>query len=251
MAPMNRAAVQIENLCFHHPGQSRNFFSHLNLEVSEGERFGVFGPNGAGKTTLMYLMTGISAIQQGSIKLFGKPLQKRNRSLRALFGFVPQDFSFYQELSPSENLAFFGSWAGLDRRQIRARSSELLEILGLTDVRHRAVQHFSGGMKRRVNLAIAVLHDPPILFLDEPTVGVDVQTRHAIIDYLKQLNAKGTTLIYTSHQLNEAQDLCERIALMDEGKIIVHDDMDRLLLEHRQDGLEGLYLDLTGKAYRD
>jgi ABC-2 type transport system ATP-binding protein len=248
---MTRAAVQIENLSFHHPGDSRNFFSGLNLQVTEGERFGLFGPNGAGKTTLMYLMTGLSAMQQGSIRLLGEPMQRHNRSLRGSFGFVPQDFSFYQELSPWENLAFFGSWAGLNRRRIQARSSELLEILGLTEVRHRPVQHFSGGMKRRVNLAIAVLHDPRILFLDEPTVGVDVQTRHAIIDYLKQLNARGTTLIYTSHQLNEAQDLCERIALMDEGKIIVHGDMDRLLSEHRQAGLEGLYLQLTGKAYRD
>ena len=106
-------------------------------------------------------------------------------------------------------------------------------------------------MKRRVNLAIAVMHEPEILFLDEPTVGVDVQTRHAMISYLKELNAKGTTLIYTSHQLNEAEDLCETIALIDEGKIIANDPLDKLLKEHRQEGLEGLFLNLTGREYRD
>ena len=106
-------------------------------------------------------------------------------------------------------------------------------------------------MKRRVNLAIAVIHHPQILFLDEPTVGVDVQTRHAIINYLKELNKNGTTLIYTSHQLNEAEDLCERIALIDEGKIIAHDDLQKLLSAHKQEGLEGLFLNLTGCAYRD
>jgi ABC-2 type transport system ATP-binding protein len=126
-----------------------------------------------------------------------------------------------------------------------------LEVLGLSDVRHLPVQKFSGGMKRRVNLAIGVIHDPPILFLDEPTVGVDVQTRHAIIDYLKELNKKGTTLIYTSHQLNEAEVLCDKIALMDEGRIIAHDWLNNLLQEHKKDGLEELFINLTGKAYRD
>ena len=106
-------------------------------------------------------------------------------------------------------------------------------------------------MKRRVNLAIAVLHDPAILFLDEPTVGVDVQTRHAMINYLKELNAKGTTLIYTSHQLSEAEDLCNTIALIDDGKIIANDPLDKLLNEHKQEGLEGLFLNLTGKEFRD
>ncbi|RYY27719.1 MAG: ABC transporter ATP-binding protein, partial [Chitinophagaceae bacterium] len=134
---------------------------------------------------------------------------------------------------------------------IKRRSNELLEVLGLTDVRNKQVQKFSGGMKRRVNLAISVIHHPEILFLDEPTVGVDVQTRFAIIDYLKNLNAGGMTLIYTSHQLHEAESLCRKIALIDEGKIIVHDSLENLLSKHQQDGLEGLFLSLTGKSYRD
>jgi ABC-2 type transport system ATP-binding protein len=134
---------------------------------------------------------------------------------------------------------------------IRKRTVELLDILGLSAVRDKKVAHFSGGMKRRVNLAIGVMHRPRLLFLDEPTVGVDVQTRHAIIDYLKELNADGTTLVYTSHQLAEAESLCERIALIDQGHIVAIDDLDNLLAAHRTDGLEGLFLQLTGKAYRD
>jgi len=148
-------------------------------------------------------------------------------------------------------LEFFGAWSGLSKSAIRKRMTELFFTLGLEEVRNKQVRKFSGGMKRRLNLSIAVLHEPQILFLDEPTVGVDVQTRHAIMDYLKELNKKGTTLIYTSHQLREAEDLCEKIALIDEGRIIAHDHLNTLLTSHTQDGLEGLYISLTGKSYRD
>lgn len=248
---MNPLAVNIQDLCFAYPGQTAMLFSHLNLEIAAGKRFGIFGPNGAGKTTLMNLMTGLLPFKAGSIRLSGIQIKKKDKSINRLFGFIPQDFSFYQELTPVENLEFFGAWSGLNSRQIKQRTDELLNILGLDDVRNKAVGKFSGGMKRRVNLAIGVIHQPEILFLDEPTVGVDVQTRYAIISYLKELNKKGTTLIYTSHQLSEAEGLCEKIALIDEGKIIVHDDLDTLLSEHGQNGLEGLFLNLTGRDYRN
>ncbi|CAN5819977.1 ABC transporter ATP-binding protein [soil metagenome] len=248
---MNDAAVSIQNLGFKYPGQNADCFSHLTLHVEKGERFGLFGPNGAGKTTLMNCMTGLLSYQQGSIKLIGQEVKDHRKSINKIFGFVPQDFSFYQELSPLENLAFFGAWSGLNKQQIKKRSVELLEVLGLTDVRNKQVQKFSGGMKRRVNLAIGVIHEPQILFLDEPTVGVDVHTRQSIIGYLKQLNERGTTLIYTSHQLSEAEDLCEKIALIDDGKILLHDSLRKVLSDHGQEGLEGLFIQLTGKNYRD
>lgn len=243
-------AIQIDDLFFHYPDQP-GLFSQFNLQVDAGLRFGLFGPNGAGKTTLMNLMTGLLSPPSGKIRLFGKDMQKHQRRINKLFGFVPQDFAFYQELSPVENLAFFGAWSGMTGPAIRRRTRELLEILGLSSVRHKKVQQFSGGMKRRINLAIGVIHQPRLLFLDEPTVGVDVQTRHAIVDYLKQLNENGTTLIYTSHQLSEAEELCNSIALIDEGRIIAQGTLDSLLFSHRQDGLEGLFLQLTGKNYRD
>ncbi|MDB5210183.1 MAG: transporter ATP-binding protein, partial [Sediminibacterium sp.] len=155
------------------------------------------------------------------------------------------------ELSPVENMQFFGAWSGLKSAAIKQRTDELLDVLGLTEVRNKPVEKFSGGMKRRVNLAIGVIHEPSILFLDEPTVGVDVQTRHAIINYLKEMNKKGTTLVYTSHQLSEAEDLCEEIALIDQGRIIANGRTDSLLLAHKQNGLEELFLELTGKNYRN
>ena len=248
---MSNAAVSIQNLEFAYPRESNSCFSNLNLEVQEGERFGLFGPNGAGKTTLMNCMTGLLIYQQGSIQLLGHEIAHHKKSINKLFGFVPQDFSFYQELSPVENLAFFGAWSGLNKIEIKNKTTELLEVLGLTDVRNKKVEDFSGGMKRRVNLAIGVIHNPRILFLDEPTVGVDVHTRHAIINYLKKLNEEGTTLIYTSHQLSEAEDLCNKVALIDDGKIIAHDTLSQLMIDHKEDGLEGLFINLTGKSYRN
>ncbi len=249
---MNHTAVAIHNLGFRYPGTATDCFQHLNLEVAVGERFGIFGPNGAGKTTLMNCMTGLLSFNQGSIELLGQPINQNKTAINQLFGFVPQDFSFYHELTPVENLAFFGAWSGMRKPEIKKRTEELLDILDLAEVRNKQVQKFSGGMKRKVNLAIGVIHNPRILFLDEPTVGVDVQTRNAIINYLKALNNSGTTLIYTSHQLNEAEELCDKIALIDNGTIIAHNSLDKLLLEHSEaGGLEGLFINLTGKKYRE
>jgi ABC-2 type transport system ATP-binding protein len=248
---MNYPAIKIQGLDFHYPRQEGICFKNFNLEIEQGQRFGLFGPNGAGKTTLMNLMTGILKYAGGSIQLLGHEVGQHPKSINSIFGFVPQDFSFYPELSPRENLAFYGAWYGLNRKQIVERTEELLEILGLSSVADRFVKGFSGGMKRRVNLAIGVLHRPKVLFLDEPTVGVDVQSRHAIVDYLKRQNESGTTLVYTSHQLVEAEELCNKVALIDDGKIIAHDSLDNLLREHGHAGMEGLFLSLTGKRFRD
>ncbi|MEO8884562.1 MAG: ABC transporter ATP-binding protein [Mucilaginibacter sp.] len=244
-------AIDIQNMGFRFPDNAEVSFTNLNLQVKKGERFGLFGPNGAGKTTLMNLMTGVLQVKEGSISLLGHKIGHQTKEVNKLFGFVPQDFSFYQELSPAENLEFFGAWAGLNQQQINQRTDELLHILGLSDVKDKAVEKFSGGMKRRVNLAIGVIHNPQVLFLDEPTVGVDVQTRHAIMNYLRTLNDNGTTLIYTSHQLSEAEDLCEHIAMIDDGKIITQGNIDDVLKEHKNETLEELFINLTGKAYRN
>jgi ABC-2 type transport system ATP-binding protein len=251
MARMNPAAISIENLEFQYPRHEGVHFKHFNLEVGAGERFGLFGPNGAGKTTLMNLMTGLLKYTEGSICLLDHEINDHPKSINKLFGFVPQDFSFYPELSPRENLHFYGAWYGLERAQIKNRTEELLSVLGLASVGDRILQNFSGGMKRRVNLAIGVMHHPKVLFLDEPTVGVDVQSRHAIINYLKGLNEAGITLIYSSHQLEEAEELCDKVALIDDGKIIAHDSLGNLLHKHGHEGMEELFLELTGKRFRD
>jgi ABC-2 type transport system ATP-binding protein len=248
---MSSLAISIENISFVYEGQVKNCFTDLSLQIEKGKRFGLFGPNGAGKTTLMNCMTGVLSIQKGKIFLLGTEVKKHNKAFNHFFGFVPQDFSFYHELSPVENLAFFGAWYGLSKKEIKNRTDELLQILGLEESRNKQVKKFSGGMKRRVNLAIGVINNPPILFLDEPTVGVDVQTKHAIINYLKHLNNSGTTLIYTSHQLQEAEELCDEVAMIDEGKIIAKDSLNNMMKQHNEKGLEGLFLNLTGKEFRD
>src|SRR5450759_5097728 len=143
---MKPLAVNIQDLAFSYPGQSSPFFSNFNLKIAEGERFGLFGPNGSGKTTLMNLMTGLLSLSDGSIKLLGNEIKKHDKSINKLFGFIPQDLSFYQELSPVENLEFFGAWSGLHRQEIKTRTKELFGILGLTEVRDTPVQKLSGGM---------------------------------------------------------------------------------------------------------
>jgi len=251
MALKDNLAIDVTDMGFSYPDNPEVSFSNFNLKIEKGERFGLFGPNGAGKTTLMNLMTGLLQVDHGRITLLGHDVGNQDKSVNKLFGFVPQDFSFYQELTPAENLEFFGAWSGLGPKKIKKRTKELLNILGLEDVRNKQVLKFSGGMKRRVNLAIGVIHSPAVLFLDEPTVGVDVQTRHAIIDYLRELNSRGTTLIYTSHQLTEAEDLCEQVALMDNAKIITLGNIHTLLNKHNNGSLEDLFINLTGKEYRD
>ena len=243
-------AITVTNLNFRYSGQNVDCLSTINLTVNKGDRFGLFGPNGAGKTTLISIMTGLLKPSNGNAKLFGIDVSI-DREAKKIFGYVPQDFAFYEELTPMENLEFFGALSRVSSAQIKKRADELFDVLGLAEVRNKPAKQFSGGMKRRLNIAIGVIHEPPIIFLDEPTVGVDVQTRSAIIDYLKQLNANGATLIYTSHLLQEAQDLCNRIALIDAGKIILDDDLAKLLVAHNEKGLEELFLSLTGKAFRD
>lgn len=244
-------AVQIQNLDFAYKNQPQ-LIKGLHLKIDEGSRFGIFGPNGAGKTTIMGLITGLLHYDNGSIKIFDKEVKSQKDEINKMIGLVPQDFSFYEELSPVENMEFFGAWYGLNKEQIKQKIATLLEIMGLADVRKKPVKQFSGGMKRRVNLAIGVMNDPKILFLDEPTVGVDVHSRNAIISFLKKINEEdGTTLVYTSHQLKEAEDLCEAVAMIDQGQIIAKDSLSNLLVKHEQDGLEGLFLQLTGRDYRD
>ncbi|MBO9618959.1 MAG: ABC transporter ATP-binding protein [Niabella sp.] len=244
-------ALIIKDLSYSYRSGGQPVIQHLALEVKEGSRFGLFGPNGAGKTTLMNLMTGLLPYRSGSIKLFDTEIKNNTDFVKNNIGFVPQDFSFYEELTPVENLEFFGAWYGLKRTAIKERTAQLLKVMGLSSVADKLLKEFSGGMKRRINLAIGVMNRPSVLFLDEPTVGVDVQSRNAIIAFLKEINKEGTTLVYTSHQLKEAEDLCTEIALIDGGSIISQGTLQSLMDIHHQEDLEGLFLQLTGRAYRD
>lgn len=243
-------ALIIKDLSYRYRKAGQPVIHQLSLRVKEGSRFGLFGPNGAGKTTLMNLMTGLLPYRSGSIQLFDTEIKDNADFVKNNIGFVPQDFSFYEELTPVENLEFFGAWYGLKKTEIKTRTQQLLAVMGLSHVADKLLKEFSGGMKRRINLAIGVMNRPAVLFLDEPTVGVDVQSRNAIIAFLKEINKDGTTLVYTSHQLKEAEDLCTEIALIDGGSIISQGTLNELTKTHQQEDLEGLFLQLTGRAYR-
>lgn len=222
----------------------------VDFTVEKGEIVGIFGPNGAGKTTLISILCSILDPTLGSV-VYYLDGEKSPREIRSNLGFVPQDFSFFPELTAKQNLSYFGNLYNLKKEILAQRIDELLQKVGLFHVKNQKVSTFSGGMKRRLNLIISLLHKPSILFLDEPTVGVDVQSKIAIMTLLQELNQQGTTIIYTSHHLKEAEEFCNQIILIDHGKIIACDPLANLLKKHEVPNLEDLILKLTGTLLRD
>ncbi len=243
--------IAIDQVSYRYQNEVDQALKSVQLSVLPGDIFGLLGPNGAGKTTLMSIMVGILKPDGGSVSYYdGKRLPGR-KEIREMIGYVPQDYAFYPELTPLQNLAYFGAMYNMSASRIRKRSGELLDVLGLSNVAGKKVSAFSGGMKRRVNLAIGILHGPRVIFLDEPTVGVDVQSKYAIVNFLKELNQSGVTIVYTSHHLAEAEELCNRIAMIDHGKVIAFDHISSLLKTNNSKDLQSLFLSLTGVSYRD
>ena len=199
------------------------------LTVEAGEVFGLLGPNGAGKTTLLSIVTGLVRADRGTVRLFSKPFTHDHREMRRLVGLGTQDLSIYPDLTARENLRFFGKLYGLRGKQLESLVDAELAAVGLTDRANDRVSTFSGGMKRRLNLAAAVVHRPKLLLLDEPTTGVDPQSRNHIFDQVRALSAAGMTIIYTSHYMEEVQTLCRRIAILDHGKVRACDTLPNLL----------------------
>jgi ABC-2 type transport system ATP-binding protein len=248
---MQASIIKISNLVKVYNKTDRPGLDGINLDILNGEKFGFFGPNGAGKTTMISILCNILRPSSGNVEYI---LNGRNHTIKEIMpnvGFVPQDFAFYPELSPVQNLRYFGSLYEVPKNDLNSKIERLLEVLGLSHVRNKKINTFSGGMKRRVNLAIGLINEPRILFLDEPTVGVDVQSKLVIINLLEELNKKGATIIYTSHHLKEAEDFCDRVALLDNGKIVVMDKLQNLLSQHEVANLEDLLIKLTGKNLRD
>jgi ABC-2 type transport system ATP-binding protein len=207
----------------------------VNFQVAEGEMFGLLGPNGAGKTTLLSILSCLLAADGGEARILGHVVQPSDRELRRLIGIVPQELALYAELTARENLCFFGELYGLRRPELRQRVEEVLAAVGLTDRADQRVATFSGGMQRRLNLGAALVHAPRLLFLDEPTTGVDPQSRNHIFEEVRRLNAAGVTIVYTSHYMEEVQALCTRIGIMDHGLLIACDTLPVLL--QQLDGL--------------
>jgi len=213
----------------------------LSFTIMRGEIFGLLGPNGAGKSTTLAILAGLLPPSTGQITLDGLDLSKNLTTAKARIGLVPQDIALYPTLSARDNLVFWGRIYGLRGKELQKRIDEVLEIVQLTDRANELVNVYSGGMKRRINLAIGLLHQPEILFLDEPTVGVDPQSRNAIFKAVEALNHAGLTVIYTTHYMEEAERLCQRVAIIDHGQIIAMDTPANLV---RSQGLSVIRLSI-------
>lgn len=249
---MNNPIIEIQSLSKKY--KEADFFSvnNLSLSVNKGEIFGLLGPNGAGKTTLISMLCGLIKPTSGSFTIEGHTYKNDAHAIKKTIGVVPQEYALYPTLTARENLMYFGSMYGLKGKDLKQRINDSLDYLGLIKFADKRTDTFSGGMKRRVNLIAGMLHEPTILFLDEPTVGVDVHSKNVIIDYLKQINQKGTTIIYTSHHLAEAEDLCSHIAIIDNGVILMQGTPNKIIeITHNAHTLEDVFLSLTGKELRD
>ncbi|MFX0185204.1 MAG: ABC transporter ATP-binding protein [Candidatus Hodarchaeota archaeon] len=192
---------------------------HLEIAVNKGELVSILGPNGAGKTTLIKILTTILKPDEGVALINGKDILKDALTIKSIIGTVPQDYVFYEELTAKENLVFFGTMHGFSKKELNLKAGQILEKLGLGNRKDKA-KNFSGGMKRRLNIAIAFVMQPDMLFLDEPTAGLDPQAKHIVWDYIKELKEDGKTIILTTHDMNEAEMLSDRVLIIDNGKII-------------------------------
>lgn len=192
----------------------------VSFEVQEGEIFSLLGPNGAGKTTTISILSTLFSPTAGDAEIFGYSVTKNPMDVKRLIGVVPQEIALYDDMTALENLNFWGEMYGLSGRELKTRVQELLEQIGLADRAKERIKTYSGGMKRRVNIAVGLLHKPRLLFMDEPTVGIDPQSRRAILDSVKALNKNGMTILYTTHYMEEAQELSDRVGIIDHGKLI-------------------------------
>jgi ABC-2 type transport system ATP-binding protein len=264
----------------------RRAVDDISFSVDRGETIGLLGPNGAGKTTAIAMICGIAKADGGSVTLNNAAITPDSHAIKQAIGLVPQDLALYEELSAWANIELFGGLYGVTGKLLDQRGESALQLVGLADRRGEAIKSFSGGMKRRINIACALLHDPDLILLDEPTVGVDPQSRNAIFDNIETLKRQGKTLIYTTHYMEEAERLCDRIIIMDRGNIVANDTVaglyaqlpikrdavielptdganDALLdelatrfgkqfrLQQRGAKLEDVFMQLTGHALRD
>jgi ABC-2 type transport system ATP-binding protein len=202
---------------------------HADLEVRQGEILGLLGPNGAGKTTAILVLAGLLGADSGSVELFGRTQRPGVLDLKRKVGLVTQEITIFEDLTAWENLAFFAGLYGVKKPQLRARIQETLAFVGLTEHAHRRPRKFSGGMKRRLNLACALTHHPEFLIMDEPTVGIDPQSRNHILESVRALRDAGTTILYTSHYMEEVQAIASRVAIMDQGHVIASGTIDELV----------------------
>jgi ABC-2 type transport system ATP-binding protein len=228
----NSNAIEVKNL--HKSFGDLKAVNNVSFEVRQGEIFSLLGPNGAGKTTTISMLSCLLRPDEGDARILGHSIREDAMGVKSVLGVVPQEIALYEDLSANENLAFWGKMYGLRGEALKQRVNEVIEIIGLADRAKERIKKYSGGMKRRVNIGVALLHKPQIMFMDEPTVGIDPQSRRNILDSILELKKEGTTVLYTTHYMEEAQELSDHIAIMDHGKIIAsgtHADLVRMVGE--------------------
>ena len=223
----NGKAIQVQDL--HKDFGDVYAVQGVSFDVDASEIFSLLGPNGAGKTTVISMLSCLLEPTQGDALVMGHSILREQTAVKAAIGVVPQEVALYEDLSARENLVFWGKMYGLRGAALRQRVDEVLEVIGLTERQKGRVDKFSGGMKRRLNIGIALLHRPQVIIMDEPTVGIDPQSRRNILDNVKELNQQGMTVLYTTHYMEEAQEISDHIAIMDQGKVIARGTHDELV----------------------
>ncbi|MFX0016808.1 MAG: ABC transporter ATP-binding protein [Promethearchaeota archaeon] len=223
----------------------------LSFEVKSGESFGLLGPNGAGKSTTINIMTGLLHQTSGTAIIGGYDVRSNPQKIREMIGVCPQEPAFYSYLTGRENVEFFGNLHGMPKDLLKQRTDKLLELVGLVEGATRQAGKYSGGMIRRISLVMALINDPEIAFLDEPTVAMDVQSRRATWEFIKELKSQGKTVILTTHYIEEAESLCDRVGIIDRGTLIALDTPQALMKSHEAKDLEEVFLKITGRKIRE
>lgn len=246
---MAESEIRIENLT--KKFEDVTAVDNLSLEIEKGELFGLLGPNGAGKTTVIKTLCGLLHPTCGSIWVGGTDVRKEAAKVKELIGVCPQDTAAYPFLSGRENVELFGNLHTMPKEKLKKNIEELFEKMSLTEDARRRLGKYSGGMKRRINLIMALVHDPEIAFLDEPTVAMDPQSRIAVWDFIKELKERGKTIILTTHYMEEADELCDRIGIIDNGKLIARGSPKQLKDKFQAKDLEEVFIELTGRKIRE
>ena len=246
---MNESAIVIEHLTKKFSDVTA--VDDLSLQVANSELFGLLGPNGAGKTTIINILCGLLKPTGGSASVCDYDISKDPTKVKELIGVCIQETAVYPYLTGAENVELFGNLHAMDKATLKARTSMLLQKMGLTEDAKRKSDKYSGGMKRRLSLILALIHDPQVAFLDEPTVAMDPQSRHAVWDFVRELKTQGKTIILTTHYMEEAEELCDRVGIIDHGKLIALGTPKALIAEKGVKNLEEVFIKLTGRNMRE
>lgn len=246
---MFEEAIKLQNLSKRF--EDKTALENLCLQVQKGELFGLLGPNGAGKTTTINILCGLVKPTSGLATVCGYDVQKEIGKIKELIGVCTQETAVYPYLTGAENVELFGNLYAIDKKMLKERSRVLLTTMGLDEDAKRKAAKYSGGMKRRLSLALALIHDPSVIFLDEPTVAMDPQSRRAVWDFIRFQKNQGKTVILTTHSMEEAEELCDRVGIIDNGKLIALGAPKELVAKNQVKNLEELFIKLTGRKIRE